>query len=138
MIKNWTGTDIQAIAGDTINDASNAMMLCKNLQDDFGNFLCWFEPSGESNKYYFNTDRNIKIIQFHDNSNIGIPLPNPTYLAIHAAFAKVFDASGAGMYIDGVFRDVERIGVLSSDGLSDVITLLNSFQFSQQAAGLSE
>ncbi|TDL26861.1 hypothetical protein BD410DRAFT_472711 [Rickenella mellea] len=138
MIKNWTSTDILAIARNDINDASNAMMLNKTDHDNFGNFRWWFEPQGEPNTYVVKSRRRSSIegrtVRFKDHSNKGIPLPSPEYLAIHAAFAKVFHASGAGVYIDRVFRDAEDMGVLSSDGLSDISTLLNSFQFTQQAA----
>jgi hypothetical protein len=47
-----------------------------------------------------------------------LPLPNPTYLALHAACAKVAHLSGAGEYIEKTMRDLEEISVLSEDGSS--------------------
>ena len=36
---------------------------------------------------------------FADNSGRGISLPDPRYLAVHAAFAKVLHFSGVGKFI---------------------------------------
>jgi hypothetical protein len=44
------------------------------------------------------------------------PLPDPRYLAIHAACARVAHLSGAAEYIEMVFRDMEDIKVLASNG----------------------
>jgi hypothetical protein len=48
----------------------------------------------------------------------GLPLPNPRYLALHAACARVAHLSGAGKYIDAFYRDVETTLVLAKDGSS--------------------
>ena len=50
----------------------------------------------------------------HSNS----PLPNPKYLAIHAACCRVAHMSGAAEYLDGILRDMEELQVLSEDGAS--------------------
>ena len=48
----------------------------------------------------------------------GLPLPDPRYLALHAACAKVAHLSGAGEYIDAVDRDIDSTLVLAKDGSS--------------------
>ena len=48
----------------------------------------------------------------------GLPLPNPTYLRIHAACCRVAHLSGAGEYMDKILEDIEDIRVLSKDGSS--------------------
>ena len=48
----------------------------------------------------------------------GLPLPDPRYLALHAACAKVAHLSGAGEYIDAVSRDIDTTLVLAKDGSS--------------------
>jgi len=50
-----------------------------------------------------------------------LPLPDPRYLALHAACARVVHLSGAMAYINKVLSDLEEIGVLSSDRSSDVL-----------------
>lgn len=47
-----------------------------------------------------------------------LPLPDPRYLALHAACAKVAFLSGAGEYIETVDRDIYTTKVLANDGSS--------------------
>lgn len=60
------------------------------------------------------------IITFHDNSEGGIDLPHPMLLRIHAALAKVIEASGAGEHVQQILRDAEEITVLSEDTPTDL------------------
>jgi hypothetical protein len=46
------------------------------------------------------------------------PLPSPEYLRLHAACAQVANLSGAGEYIDQVFREMEETRMLAHDGTS--------------------
>jgi len=46
------------------------------------------------------------------------PAPDPRYLRIHAACARVAHLSGAGEYILTVLRDMETTVVLAKDGSS--------------------
>ena len=50
----------------------------------------------------------------HSNS----PLPNPKYLAIHAACCRVAHMSGAAEYLDKLICDMEELHVLAEDGTS--------------------
>lgn len=50
-----------------------------------------------------------------------LPLPDPRYLALHAACARVAHMSGAAEYIDRIFREMEETGVLANDGGSDAL-----------------
>jgi hypothetical protein len=50
-----------------------------------------------------------------------LPLPDPRYLALHAACANVAHLSGAGEYIDSVDRDIDAIRVLVKDGSSNMV-----------------
>jgi len=52
------------------------------------------------------------------STNPAFSLPDPRYLRIHAACAKVAHLSGAGEYVDAVFRDMESIRVLATNGSS--------------------
>jgi hypothetical protein len=52
--------------------------------------------------------------------------PNPTYLKVHAAFAKVLHLSGAAEYIEKVERDAEMEGTLRLDGETDFGSYLQS------------
>ncbi|TFK36248.1 hypothetical protein BDQ12DRAFT_254862 [Crucibulum laeve] len=69
-----------------------------------------------SESYYLNTYP--KTVTFKDYSGLGLPLPSPTYLKIHASCARIAHLSGAADYIDMVLREMEDIKVLSEDGTS--------------------
>jgi hypothetical protein len=43
------------------------------------------------------------------------PLPDPCYLALHAACARVAHLSGVSKYVDTIFRETEDMKVLASD-----------------------
>jgi len=47
-----------------------------------------------------------------------LPVPSPTYLAIHAACTKVAHLSGARECIDKLYRDMEGSLTLAPDGSS--------------------
>ncbi|KAI6028991.1 hypothetical protein EDC04DRAFT_2572705 [Pisolithus marmoratus] len=66
--------------------------------------------------YDFFTVRYPKYVTFSTPEPKKLPLPSPTYLAIHAACAKVAHLSGAAQYIADIFRHMEDILVLAGDG----------------------
>lgn len=66
-----------------------------------------------------NTGFNDTIVTFVNHDNAPIDLPDPKIFALYAAFANVFYASGAGEYIGSSLRDMDMIGVLSTDGTTD-------------------
>lgn len=55
-------------------------------------------------------------VTFNTPDEIKFPLPDPRYLKIHAACARVAHLSGAGEYIQDIFRDMEECRVLAEDG----------------------
>ncbi len=57
-------------------------------------------------------------------SNPRFALPNPIFLAIHAACAKIYHASGMREVIDQVLRDKEVVKMLSKDGLGPSFKVL--------------
>ncbi|KAH9046949.1 hypothetical protein EDB83DRAFT_1478739 [Lactarius deliciosus] len=52
--------------------------------------------------------------------------PNPEYLKIHAAFAKVLHLCGAAEYIERIERGAETEGTLHLDGETDFASYLRS------------
>ena len=61
------------------------------------------------------------MITFH-SADLRIALPDPLYLAIHAACAKVCHASGAAEVVEKILRDYEETKVLATDGSSNILT----------------
>ncbi|KAF8515758.1 hypothetical protein BU17DRAFT_93153 [Hysterangium stoloniferum] len=124
MIKNWTSVPIQNLMGDGIYDSSNGILLCSNGHSLFGSFKFWFEPTRNQHCYVVRsrlTPLNGMSVNFRSTS--GISPPDPRYLAIHAAFAKVLRASGAAEYLESIFRDQEEIAI-ARDGSTDISSLL--------------
>lgn len=56
-------------------------------------------------------------VEFRTQEESFVEPPNPEYLKVHAAFAKVLHLCGAAEYIENVERDAEMEGTLRLDGL---------------------
>ncbi|KIJ53448.1 hypothetical protein M422DRAFT_25327, partial [Sphaerobolus stellatus SS14] len=126
MIKHWTAVSIQGLIGEGINEPSNAILFCPNGHVSFGDFSVYFEPTEVQHCYVTRSDfGQLNEIHVDFSSNSGVLPPDPRYLAIHAAFAKVLFASGAGEYIERYYRDQAELGVLASNGSTDVSILLS-------------
>jgi hypothetical protein len=70
----------------------------------------------ESTKDYLFARSFPEYVEFTTPDPIKYPVPSPTYLAIHAACAKVAHLSGAGERIDKFYRDLEDSQTLDPDG----------------------
>ena len=55
-------------------------------------------------------------VQFTTPDPNDYPLPDPRYLALHAACARVAHLSGAAEYIEMISRDLEDVKVLANNG----------------------
>jgi hypothetical protein len=62
--------------------------------------------------------RGLPLMVTFTSTNPAFALPDPCYLRIHAACARVANLSGAGEYVDRIFRDMEDTRVLASNGSS--------------------
>ena len=60
--------------------------------------------------------RQFVIFSILDPENL--PVPARELLALHATYCKVAHLSGAVEYIDEIYRDADKSGVLSADGAS--------------------
>ena len=56
-------------------------------------------------------------VKFQTQEESFVEPPNPKYLKVHAAFAKVLHLCGAAEYIENVERDAEMEGNLRLNGL---------------------
>ncbi|KAF5372029.1 hypothetical protein D9615_008120 [Tricholomella constricta] len=128
IITLFTGIDISEVNGNDINRLENVMTLSLDEHKKFGGFDIWLEPlEGQQNAYKLGKANPFAsslpagtIIQFTDNQT-QLPLPDPRYLALHAACAKIAHASGAAETIDAYLRDLETTKVLAEDGSSMAI-----------------
>ncbi|KDQ10605.1 hypothetical protein BOTBODRAFT_163721 [Botryobasidium botryosum FD-172 SS1] len=125
VLDRFSGVGLDNFNGDKINSLDNVITLKMDLHAFFEDLAIWFEAvQGEENAYLFRklpnkytgvADRT-KIVFTTDRPDV--PLPNPHYLAVHAACAKVVHASGVAEVIDKVLRGLEDLPVLSNDGSS--------------------
>ncbi|DAA74380.1 TPA_exp: Uncharacterized protein A8136_3347 [Trichophyton benhamiae CBS 112371] len=133
-ILNMFDCDVASlIEGPYIDSPRNAISLTHAFHNIFGNFEIYFEAvSGEENTYRIES---IDTPGYAER--LGLPVtrklflsdgktidpPSPRLLALHRAIAKILSLSGAGEYIDKLFRDLEETGV-QEDGSTDLGRLI--------------
>ena len=130
----------EKLVGNGIHTLENVMTLCYDFSYFFQVLDIWFEaivsgvgiftPRAEGlqddqdNTYAIRARRNGILQQCRDNpitltsQHPDLPLPNRTFLAIHAACCRIADLSGATEYIEKTEKDMEDIGVLGKGGSS--------------------
>ncbi len=59
-------------------------------------------------------------VEFRTLEEPSVEPPNPDYLKVHAAFARVLHLCGAAQYVGRVERDAEMSGTLPSNGDTDM------------------
>jgi hypothetical protein len=125
--------------GTLIHRLENVMTLEVNAHLFFDELEIYFESTVidllddiyKSSLLFQDVPHNYRIRGFQDSvlrhlpthvtlssTNPALPLPNPKYLALHAACAKVAHLSGAGEHLDAILREMETTNVLSQDGRS--------------------
>ena len=65
-------------------------------------------------------------VEFRTREESSVEPPNPEYLKVHAAFAKVLHLCGAAEYMDSVERNAEMEGTLRPNGETDFGSYLQS------------
>ena len=65
-------------------------------------------------------------VEFRTQEESSIEPPNPQYLKVHAAFAKVLHISGAAEYVESIERDAEMEGTLRLNCETDFGSYLRS------------
>ena len=65
-------------------------------------------------------------VDFPTREESSVEPPNPDFLKVHAAFAKVLHLSGASEYIESIERDAEMEGTLRLNGETDFGSYLRS------------
>lgn len=94
--------------------------------DDFNTLKIWFVATEEPNTYRLEAVDNYWLIGLPEYVTFSTPdpkmypLPNPTYLTIHATCAKVAHLSGAREYIEEMLRCMEDTCVLADDDYLDI------------------
>ncbi|KAL5639456.1 hypothetical protein ACGC1H_006826 [Rhizoctonia solani] len=123
IVTAYGGIPPAEIDGAGIHNLRNIMTLRSDIHNVFDRLYMWLEPiEGSENMY--SVERTIPrlcpevppVVTL--TTDTALPLPDPRYLALHAACAKVIHMSGAAKPINLILRDTENTPVLSLDGSS--------------------
>ncbi|KAF8880658.1 hypothetical protein BD779DRAFT_1548252 [Infundibulicybe gibba] len=121
MLFCWTGLDMKLL-GSHVNAPENAVLMTLDEQLSFERLHIYFDKAAyptAPNKYTvqmatnlveLSNERTSAEVEFHARD--GIQPPNPEYLAVHAAFAKVVNICGAAAYVE----DIEDLRNAELDG----------------------
>ncbi|CAK5279108.1 unnamed protein product [Mycena citricolor] len=134
MLQSWTNLDLRKILGSKINSPANAIFMTAEEHHSFGRFRFYLDKQTYPdipNRYQarmvqdgrrFSNGRVSTIVDFRKVE--GIDLPDPQFLEIHAAFARVLNLCGAAEYFESVERNAEGGMTLLTDGTTDIESLL--------------
>ncbi|KAF8965403.1 hypothetical protein BDZ97DRAFT_1998394, partial [Flammula alnicola] len=107
--------------GSDIHRLENVMTVVPEFHTRFDELSVWFK---EEDKYklegaWLHDLRDYpEYVTFTTTDPVQIPVPSPTYLAIHATCAKVAHLSGAAECIDKLYRDMDDGKTLDPNGAS--------------------
>ncbi|KAJ8588954.1 hypothetical protein M405DRAFT_792280 [Rhizopogon salebrosus TDB-379] len=116
----------EELNGAKIHHLGNVMTMQVDVHMKFDSLTIWFEETvccGTPNKYNICGRREASLVGLpptvtFTTTDPRLPLPDPRYLRVHAACARVAHLSGAGECIDRVIRDLQYTDVLATDGSS--------------------
>ncbi|CAE6500615.1 unnamed protein product [Rhizoctonia solani] len=110
--------------GPRVHDLRNTLTLESGVKTCFDRLQIWLEPTGEAENQYviarredYNCRGLPKVVTFSSASPT-LALPDPQYLALHAAFGPVIKLTDAAGFIARVLQEAEDTRVLSEDGSS--------------------
>ncbi|KAG1814646.1 uncharacterized protein BJ212DRAFT_1481852 [Suillus subaureus] len=112
IIKHYTKLpdEIMDDLAGIIDNPENGMLLDIALHRGFDSYRWCLHPTDVLHKYKVHWLRYVPLhkenfteVQFRDHSRDGVPLPNPTLIALHSAVAHVLHISGAAEVIDKVY-----------------------------------
>ncbi|KAF8575890.1 hypothetical protein K439DRAFT_1368763 [Ramaria rubella] len=111
--------------GAAVHRLENILTLEVSIHDMFDSLYLWFEATADNLPNSYRVCSNNPVLITHIPSPVtftsthsSLPLPDPRYLALHAACAKVAHLSGGGEYIETVYRDMDSAEVLANNGSS--------------------
>ncbi|CAE6363955.1 unnamed protein product [Rhizoctonia solani] len=124
-----------SLKGDRTYGLGNALTLERGIGCCFANLQIWLEPTGMAKHQYFikrreeYNCRELPAVVTFSSTLSDLELPDPQYLALHAAVSRVIKFTDAVGIIERVIDDEEEIKVLSEDGSSG--QLLNHILFAE-------
>ncbi|KAJ6621954.1 hypothetical protein B0H10DRAFT_2214770 [Mycena sp. CBHHK59/15] len=129
MLQSWTNLDLRKLVGSDINSPTNAIFMSADEHYSFGRFHFYLDERAYraqmvQNGRTFTNGQDSLDVEFRAKEDSGVEPPDPQFLRIHAAFAKVLNLCGAAEYFENVERDAESATTLRMDGTTDFGSLL--------------
>ncbi|KAH8993395.1 hypothetical protein EDB92DRAFT_398703 [Lactarius akahatsu] len=138
MLRSWTQIDLRTLIGPNIDSPANAIYMTTVEHSTFGHFEFYLDKEAFPdipNKYKVRMSQDGRLltngsreedVEFPTLEESSVEPPNPDYLRVHAAFAKVLHLCGAAQYMDSVELDAEMEGTLRPNGETDFGSYLQS------------
>ncbi|KAJ7121020.1 hypothetical protein C8R44DRAFT_853342 [Mycena epipterygia] len=136
MLQLWTNVDLGKLAGSNINSPSNTIFMTGGEQDSFRTFDFYLDEQAYPNSPNKYKARMVQDGRRFSNAQVetdvefrvvdGTEPPDPQFLRIHAAFAKVLNLCGAVHYFYNIEQEAESATTLRMDGTTDFGSLLMS------------
>ncbi|KAG8906721.1 hypothetical protein FRB99_006319 [Tulasnella sp. 403] len=135
----------EELDGYDINRLENVLTLNITAHHLFGALYIWLKPIPDRPNCYEigrvpKLDRLVPelllpagtVIELTTPDEANLPLPDPRYLALHAACAQIANVSGVAEYLKELVEELEDRAVLSEDGssfrlLDHALSLVNAF-----------
>ncbi|KAF8879713.1 hypothetical protein BD779DRAFT_1124475 [Infundibulicybe gibba] len=110
MLISWTNLDVEKLTGPNLNSPANAILMTLTEHSMFGNFQIYFDKEAyptTPNKYavrmatrFYQLSDGLTSADVEFHMRDGVQPPDPEYLAVHAAIAKVVNACGVTDYVE--------------------------------------
>ncbi|KAF8597107.1 hypothetical protein BDV93DRAFT_527673 [Ceratobasidium sp. AG-I] len=125
IAQSFGGISARELSEVGMHSLNNVMTLDVGLGRLFDRLAIWLEPiEGKVNEYTIGKVSPLMAVnapatvKFTNAFTDILPSPDPRYLALHAACAKVVLKSGAAKHIYAILNELEYTEVLSADGSS--------------------
>ncbi|KAH9170892.1 hypothetical protein EDB89DRAFT_1218022 [Lactarius sanguifluus] len=138
MLRSWTQIDFRTLIGPNIDSPTNAIYMTTVEHATFGHFEFYLDKEAFPdipNKYKVRMSQDGRFltngskeedVEFPTLEESSVEPPNPDYLRVHAAFAKVLHLCGVAQYMNSVELDAEMEGTLRPNGETDFGSYLQS------------
>lgn len=122
ILNAFSGIRLDELNGRKINRPENSIALSTMVHQEFDSLCLCFKATDIVNTYKVLRWKAAALLPVPETitfvSRGDVPVPDPRYLAVHAACAKVVHQSGMAEILDELFNELEQTRVLSSDGSS--------------------
>ncbi|CAE6396208.1 unnamed protein product [Rhizoctonia solani] len=126
-LSKFSGMDVASeLSGHNINRLGNIFTVTIRDHWPFSGLYAWLEAV-EDQEHTYRVVKSLPVIKLptgkitFTSSHPELELPNPRFIAIHAACAKAIWSSRTSRYLHRIVQDWEELPVLAEDGSSHVL-----------------